>query len=75
MGLERHPVSSYGRSILDFLAGFCLLGFRGTTARDSITRLEGFLTRRFCFRFAFDFLMLPSCQRSMAFRQPLTIHY
>ena len=48
------PATFYGRSLyVDFLAGFCLLGFRGTTSRDTMTSLEGFLTRRFCFRFAF----------------------
>ena len=51
-----------GRSLyVDVLAGFCLLGFRGTAARAFMTRLGGFLTRCFCFRFAFGFVMPPSC--------------
>jgi hypothetical protein len=63
------PGNTYGQYLdLDFLAGFCLLGFRGTTARDSMTSLEGFLTRRFCFRFACGFVMPPSCQSRLAFR-------
>ncbi|MEP6889981.1 MAG: hypothetical protein ABI955_04710, partial [Nitrospirota bacterium] len=36
--------TSYGRSVsFDFLAGFGLIDFRGTTARDSRTSFEGFL--------------------------------
>jgi len=46
--------TAYGGSIyLDVLEGFCLLGFRGTTARDTMTRSVGFLPGSFCVRFAF----------------------
>jgi hypothetical protein len=45
---------------LDLLADLCLLGFRGTTARDSITSLEGFMARLFCFGFAGGFVVLTS---------------
>ena len=49
---EREPgqvsANTYGQYFdLDLGAGFCLLGFRGTAARALMTRLEGFLTRRF----------------------------
>ena len=58
--MEVWPASSNGRFVyLDFLAGFCLLGFRGTVARAFMTRLEGFLTRCFCFRFALGFVISP----------------
>ena len=54
------PANTYGQYLdFDFLAGFCLLGFRGTVARAFMTRLEGFLTRCFCFRFALGFVISP----------------
>jgi hypothetical protein len=67
-GSKSSLVAAIAAIYLDFLAGFCLLGFRGTTARATMTRLLGFLTRRFCFRFAFGFAMPISCQSRMAFR-------
>lgn len=58
------PANTYGQYFdLDFLVGFCLLGFRGTAARAFMTRLEGFR-----FRFAFGFLMPLSSQSRRAFR-------
>src|SRR6476620_5734474 len=46
------------RSIyLGFLAGFCLLGFRGTTSRDTITSFVGLRSR-----FVFGFFMPISWQ-------------
>ena len=63
------PASTYGQYLdLDFLAGFCLLGFRGTASRDTMTSLEGFLTRRFFLGFACGFVMPPSCQSHITFR-------
>ena len=54
------PENTYGQYFdLDFLAGFCLLGFRGTAARALITRSVGFLTRRFGFGFALGFVISP----------------
>lgn len=54
------PANTYGQYFdLDSLAGFCLLGFRGTAARALMTRLEGFLASRFCFRFALGFVISP----------------
>jgi len=47
--------NTYGQYFdLDFLAGFCLLGFRGTASRDTMTSVEGVR-----FRFAVGFF-LPS---------------
>ena len=40
----------------DFLAGFGLLDFRGTTARDLMMSFEGFLTRLLCFGFGAGFI-------------------
>lgn len=55
------PANTYGQYFdLDFLAGICLLGFRGTAARAFMTSLEGFLTRRFCFGFACGFVLPPA---------------
>ena len=55
------PANTYGQYFdLDFPAGFCLLGFRGTTSLDTMTSLEGFLTRRFCFRFTVGFVLPPA---------------
>ena len=45
--------TTYGQYFdFDFLAGFCLLGLRGTTSRDTMTSLEG-LRSRFVFGFVF----------------------
>ena len=57
------PVNAYGQYLdLDFLAGFCSLGFRGTTARALMAGLDGFLPGSFCFGLAFGsdmFHMIP----------------
>lgn len=48
--IPAHVPGGEGRPLyldVDFVADLCLLGFRVTTARDSITSLEGFLTRFF----------------------------
>lgn len=48
--------NTYGQYFdLDFLAGFCLLGFRGTAARALMTSLEGVR-----FRFAVGFVLPPA---------------
>ena len=41
---------------LDFLAGFSLLGFGGTTSGDTTTSLVGFIPGSFCFCFAVGFI-------------------
>ena len=61
VGAATVPANTYGQYFdLDFLDGFCSLGFRGTAARALMTRLEGFLTRCFCFRFAVGFVLPPA---------------
>jgi uncharacterized membrane protein YjgN (DUF898 family) len=63
------PANTYGQYFdLDFLAGFCWLGFRGTAARAFMTRLEGLR-----FRFASGFLMPPSCQSCASIASRSTI--
>ena len=57
------PANTYGQYLdLDFLAGFCSLGFRGTTALALMAGLDGFLPGSFCFGLAFGsdmFHMMP----------------
>ena len=50
------PANTYGQYFdLDLLAGFCLLGFRGTAARALMTSLEGLR-----FRFAVGSVLPPA---------------
>lgn len=55
--MVQSPQNTQGQYFdFDFLADFCLLGFRGTAARALMTRLEGF-----CFRFVFGFSVALLC--------------
>jgi hypothetical protein len=69
------PANTYGQYLdLDFLAGFCSLGFRGTTARALMAGLDGFLPGSFCFGLAFGSDMFhtmpepPTCASSSQFK-------
>jgi hypothetical protein len=57
-GLRLWPGMAYGQYFdLDFLAGCCVLGFRGTTARALMTSSVDVLAGSFCLRVAAGFVL------------------